>query len=200
MRADHHPRATARTNRIQHINANGAHMKKKGLYQWLHQFGVASSIAMGVWVTTADAATLNVPSTSTTGVFNVSYTGNSRSHVSFLEVDSDGSLTHIHTDSPAPASSSIAVSKPAGVYRYRLKLCDKATSGQPSNCSLSGIRSISVNISSTRASEQIDYTYDALGRVTSTRENGSLKSSYCYDAAGNRKKVTEGKNNASCNN
>ena len=83
-------------------------MKKKGLYQWLHQFGVASSIAMGVWVTTAGAATLNVPSTSTTGVFNVSYTGNSRSHVSFLEVDSDGSLTHIHTDSPAPASSSIA--------------------------------------------------------------------------------------------
>lgn len=48
-------------------------MKKKGLYQWLHQFGVASSIAMGVWVTTAGAATLNVPSTSTTGVFNVSY-------------------------------------------------------------------------------------------------------------------------------
>lgn len=175
-------------------------MKTKEFYLWLRLFGIASSIAAGMWTPIASAATLSLPSTNSTGTFTLSYSGNSRPQVTFLEVDANGGLTHVHTDAPASSNGSITVSKPAGVYRYRLKLCDSASSGQATNCSLTATRSISVNISSSRASERIDYTYDALGRVTSTKENGKLKSSYCYDAAGNRKQVTEGVNNVSCNN
>ena len=36
-----------------------------------------------------------------------------------------------------------------------------------------------------------DYAYDPLGRLTQYKENGSTKTGYCYDDAGNRTTVTQ---------
>lgn len=36
-----------------------------------------------------------------------------------------------------------------------------------------------------------DYEYDPLGRLTIVKENGSTKTGYCYDEAGNRSTVTQ---------
>lgn len=46
---------------------------------------------------------------------------------------------------------------------------------------------------SAHASAQVteNYEYDPLGRLTKYKENGTTKTGYCYDEAGNRKTVTQ---------
>jgi YD repeat-containing protein len=74
----------------------------------------------------------------------------------------------------------------AGSYLFRVRACN--TVGGYTRCS--GFRTsgaVAVN-----APVDVDYRYDALGRLTQVREDGAVKTGYCYDDAGNRDAVIAG--------
>lgn len=177
----------------------GKHMQYKEVRRTLRRVAAVAFGTVGMLSIHATyAATLNLPTTSSTGTFTVSYSANTHHYVSFLEVASDGKATPIGTDASGSDSGSLTISKPEGVYRYQLRLCERVTLGQAGNCTYTPVRSISVSQSSAGEAMDTVYTYDALGRLKTTKENGALKSGYCYDDAGNRKLVTKGGNIDAC--
>lgn len=136
------------------------------------------------------AVSMNLsPSTSDDGHFSVGFTGNNKYYAYILQVSQSGMYTVLYSSGGYEASASIPQEKPNGVYRYRIRICQKHTHGYPGNCSYTAVQSVTVNI--TDHSTESAYDYDALGRLVKVEEPEE-HAVYCYDDAGNRASILTG--------
>lgn len=130
------------------------------------------------------APTLIVPTTDDDGTYSISWGNPQHAHQFVVEESlNSGSWSKIATTS---ANSRSFSGKGNGTWRYRVKACNSA-----GDCSSnSSIKSVKVALAIEPAN--FSYTYDALGRLIQTQKNSAIKTSYCYDKAGNRVSVSEG--------
>lgn len=130
------------------------------------------------------APTLTAPTTDDDGTYTISWNTPQYAHQYLAEESfNNGSWTKIATTSTNSRSFS---GKGNGTWSYRVSACNTA-----GNCSSnSSIKSVKVAL--VVEPGNFSYTYDALGRLIQTQKNGAIKTSYCYDEAGNRVSVSEG--------
>ncbi|HSX84747.1 MAG TPA: hypothetical protein VLE50_05040 [Cellvibrio sp.] len=130
------------------------------------------------------APTLTVPTTDADGTYSISWSNPQHAHHFVVEESlNSGSWSKITTTSDNSRSFS---GKGNGTWSYRVSACNTA-----GDCSSnSSIKSVKVALVVEPAN--FSYTYDALGRLIQTQKHGLIKTSYCYDKAGNRLSVSEG--------
>ena len=132
------------------------------------------------------AQSFSLPSTSTTGVYSITY---SYSGMGVILIDElvNGSWRNVGGGQP---SGVINVTKTqSGTYSYSYRTC-------MSSCSTNvSVKTITVTLSSpanpivcTGAANTITYCYDDLGRVKTAIHPNGVKNNYEYDAADNRTK------------
>lgn len=123
---------------------------------------------------------LVVPSSSTTGSYTVNWNSVAGATTYTLQ-EKAGSGAWITIQNSSSTSRSFN-GKTSNNYSYRVSACNSV------GCSTYvAAKTIAVTLS-----VNLVYTYDALGRLTRVDENGAIKNSYCYDAAGNRTVVSAG--------
>lgn len=154
---------------------------------------LAGALALLLFSALVQSATISSTTPSSAdGTFTVSYGSNTSYYAYIIELSSDGSDQIILAESGSKTSGSVKVTKPNGTYGYLVRWCDRLTGGYAGNCRNSGVRNITVNKTSSVTAVGLAYSYDALGRLVTVKENSTAKVGYCYDEAGNRRGVAQG--------
>lgn len=78
-----------------------------------------------------------------------------------------------------------------GVYRYRVRACNPAPDNDCGGWSPAVLADLYLNV-------DLEYQYDALGRLIQVDKDGNPQTGYCYDKAGNRYQLLEGLGNDVC--
>jgi YD repeat-containing protein len=177
--------------------------KPKGTYKYRlyncfpKENGCSYSSVRTVLITVPDpvpaAPTLTAPATDADGTYSISWDSPQHTHQFVVEESlNSGSWSEIATTS---ANSRSFSGKGNGTWNYRVKACNGA-----GDCSSnSPVKSVKVTLVIEPA--KFSYTYDALGRLIQTQKNSAIKTSYCYDKAGNRLSVSvDGSNGDLCAN
>lgn len=155
-----------------------------------------------LWATLSFAQTYNVPSTSSTGQFTITYSATTT--IGLIE-EWVSEANEWQTIGGGQKSGSIPVVKTvSGTYTYRMKNCTGTSMGL-SCATVPGSQSIVVSLlsssssvtsssssSSSSATPTFEYEYDDLGRLTKVKDSLNDDRGYFYDAAGNRTFVSVG--------
>jgi|GEM_PF-4538148 len=156
-----------------------------------HRYFIFLFIFTSFWATLSFAQSFQVPSTSSTGQFTITYSATSTLGL-IEELNPSGTW---QTIGGGQVSGSLSVAKTtSGTYTYRMKNCTGGRMGL--TCAVvTGTKSIVVALQSSsssvappssQSSVATRYIYDALGRITEVRQNAITVEGYEYDKTGNR--------------
>lgn len=158
-----------------------------GSYRWRIQACFGTAAVCSSSYRTSSTYTLSPPSTpSFTNFSTTSETGSyivawhPVTHAGYYRLQEDGVFL-----TPNPTGTTRSRTNDVGTYTYRVSACNLFGCSDNSTA-----RTVTVTAQS-QPPVAIEYEYDALGRLREVVVDGSVKTGYAYDKAGNRTQVTE---------